>query len=167
MSCSRWRVQKEMIDTGLQTHALTRHSNIAQKQSYSLWRDERIQALKVKHFVNINSPYIAASPRGPSALRPPPSLLLATDPALQAAGRFKQGQSVWLLGRSCPFCKLNKWSPGAEDILCKYVLHCACNVFHCLGCSSQVVLVPCWSERGLTMTSCQEKELNQIRMHKN
>lgn len=91
--------------------------------------------------------YCSESLRSNSVLRAPPSLLPATDPAPQAAGRFKQGQSVWLLGRSCPFCKLNKWSPGAGDILYKYVLHQACNVFHCLGCSSQVVLVPCWSER--------------------
>lgn len=148
-----------MIDTSIETRTLTRHSNIAQWRSYSLWRDERIQALKVKHFVNINSPYIAESLRSNSVAPAPPLLWLATDPAPQAAGRFKQGQSVWLLGRSCPFCRLNKWSPGAEDIPCRHVLHCACNVFHRLGCSSQVVLVPCWSERGLTMTSCKGKGL--------
>lgn len=105
--------------------------------------------------------YCSESLRSNSVLSAP-LLLPATDPTLQAAGRFKQGQSVWLLGRSCPFCKLNKWSPGAGDILCKYVLHCAYNVFHCLACSSHVVLVPCWSERRLQWPVAKRRNLIKL-----
>lgn len=99
-SCNQWRVQKEMIDTSIQTHTPTRHSNIVQQQSYSLWRDERIQALKVKHFVNINSLYIAVSLWGATVCSVPLlcSCLLQIPLCRQQAGSNKVRVSGCLAG---------------------------------------------------------------------